>query len=168
MKILIAEKRVVREMASKTISNRADNLLDTDIPLEMIIFVNDSEKHHDPHMHVQIRPYDESGKNTSPVFETCVRIDVAEYSLHSRNFKPFPTQSCKDLFVKLINSPIYLKKCNVTVESWRFIVDQRDRSMSTNELSDDIEMPNYSTLTIDSSSLYSINRRLDAIVQRGN
>ena len=163
MKILI-EKRKFTEMASTLISEPCDFISKCNVPLEMIIFINDSERHHDPHVHVQVRPQCQRGTNSSPIFETCVRIDVAEYSLHSNNFKKFPTVEWRDLFARLMAGYTYLEDCEVNVRVWNYTKNQWNRSMSANRwVPRDCTMPNYPCLEVDTSALVAVNLKIDEL-----
>lgn len=164
MKILI-EKRKLVEMASTLISEPCEFISDCDVPLEMIIFINDSERNHDPHVHVQVRPQCQRGTNSAPIFETCIRIDSAEYSLHSSKFKKFPTTAWRDLFVKLMSGYTCLEDCDVSVKVWNYTKNQWNRSMSANRwVPRECTMPDYSCLEVDTSGLVAVSQKIDEIV----
>ena len=160
MKILI-EKTKFTEMASTLIAEPCNSVANCEIPLEMVIFINDSERHYDPHVHVQVRPQCERGVNSAPIFETCIRIDIAEYSLHSSTFKKFPVAEWKDLFVKLMSGYTYLEDCEVNVRVWNYTKNQWNRSMSVNRwVPKECKMPNYTRLAVDTGGLTVVNNRI--------
>lgn len=162
MKILV-KRQPLNEMASRIISEPCDAVKYDNIALEMIIFVNDSEKHHLPHMHVQVRPRSIGGVNTSPIFETCVRIDTAEYSLHSSKFKKFPFKEWRDLFIRLMLQDVTLKFRSKTIEvpGWEDAVLKWNSSMSASYIvPEDCDMPNYSMLDIDNNLSSIISQRI--------
>ena len=165
MKILV-KKQPLNEMASKVAAKPYTSVEFNNLDLEMIIFVNDSERNHLPHMHIQVRPRCEWGTNSEPIFETCVRIDVAEYSLHSNKFKKFPSTEWRDLFVELISGYINRKYGDeiFKIPCWDDTVNKWEDSLSANyNIPENCKMPNYKSLDIDNSVMSIINSRLAKI-----
>lgn len=158
MKILIAEKKLLYEMASILVKSPCEPFNDCDIDLEMIIFVNDSERNHLPHCHVQVRPQCDRGVNAAPIFETCIRLDSPEYDLHSSKLRPFPNDVWKSLFIQLISSEV-TRRFDDKHTAWEWAVMQWDSSLSANTfIADDITMPDYSSLVVDENVIPSIAR----------
>lgn len=161
MKILITEKKMLNEMASILASHPCGTVSDCEVELEMIIFVNDSERNHLPHVHVQVRPKCDRGTNSTPVFETCVMLETAEYSFHSKKFMPFPSDDWRDLFVTLINSKSRRPRISSEQTAWEWAVMHWNTSMSANHwVEDDCKMPDYNTLSVDDSVVASIIAKL--------
>lgn len=161
MKILITEKKMLTEMASILSQCDCADITDLGCELEMIVFVNDSERNHLPHIHVQVRPACDRGINSAPIFETYVRLDIADYSLHSNKFKEFPCIEWRDLFVSLMNSQSRRYRESCSLRCWDRAVIRWNDSMSANHwVEDDCKMPDYSTLTVDDSVVASIIAKL--------
>lgn len=161
MKIRIVEKSLKTEMASTLVQQTCRDISDLGCELEMVIFINDSERNHEPHVHVQVRPKCDRGENSTPVFETCVRLDVAEYSLHSNKFRPFPSIEWLKLFIDLIQSKSQRPREVAPMMAWDRAVTRWNDSMSANYwVSDDCDMPDYSTLLIDETVLARVIAKL--------
>ena len=152
---------MLNEMASILAQSDCADITDMGCELEMIVFVNDSERNHPPHIHVQVRPACERGVNSEPIFETCVRLDVAEYSLHSKKFHEFPSNEWRDLFVTMMSSWSKRFREANSLRCWDRAVIRWNDSMSANHwVEDDCKMPDYSTLPVDDSIIASITTKL--------
>ena len=164
MKIKIVEKSLKTEMASILAKMQCADITDLGCELEMIVFVNDSERNHAPHMHIQVRPRCDRGTNSEPIFETCVRLDTAEYSLHSAKFREFPSGEWLELFVNLINSKSQRMREPAPLRCWDRAVIRWNDSMSANYwVSDDCNVPDYTKLSVDENMIPIITRKLTAL-----